>query len=136
LQILIGQMFRFGLVGILNAAVDAAVFFSTIAALKYFASAFHSDWQLIIANSASFMVAVSCSYILNSRFTFRKNQSELNLRDYFLFTASQITGFFAHTATLVMAAKYVPLPLAKLLGIGIGFVVNFTLARVIVFRKI
>jgi putative flippase GtrA len=35
----------------------------------------------------------------------------------------------------VIAAKYVPLPLAKLLGIGVGFVVNFTLARVIVFRN-
>ena len=135
LQMLIGQMFRFGLVGLVNAAVDAIVFFSTIAALKYFASASHSDWLLIIANSISFMVAVTCSYLLNSRFTFGKSHGELTVRNYFLFAASQITGFFAHTATLVMAVKYFPLPVAKLLGIGIGFIVNFTLARVIVFRK-
>jgi putative flippase GtrA len=48
---------------------------------------------------------------------------------------SQIAGFIAHTAMLVAAAKYFPLPVAKLFGIGVGFVVNFTLARVIVFRN-
>jgi putative flippase GtrA len=47
-----------------------------------------------------------------------------------------VAGFVAHTATLVIAAKYVPLPLAKLFGIGVGFVVNFTLARAFVFRNV
>jgi putative flippase GtrA len=78
---------------------------------------------------------VSVSYILNSRFTFKKRHEDLSLYAYFLFVASQVAGFVAHTATLVVAAKYVPLPLAKLFGIGVGFVVNFTLARAIVFRN-
>ena len=59
----------------------------------------------------------------------------MSLRAYFLFAASQIAGFIAHTTVLVVAAKFLPLPIAKLLGIGVGFVVNFTLARAIVFRR-
>ena len=135
MRTLIAQMFRFGLVGLVNAGVDAAVFFSAVAALRSFAPALQADWTLIVANTASWIAAVSCSYVLNSRFTFRKRHDDLSLRDYILFAASQIAGFIAHTATLVIAAKYFPLPLAKLLGIGVGFVVNFTLARVFVFRN-
>lgn len=129
------QMFRFGLVGLVNAGVDAAVFFTAVAALRALAPGFHPEWTLVMANTASFVVAVSFSYVLNSRFTFRKRPDELGFRAYLLFALSQVAGFVAHTATLVVAAKYVPLPLAKLFGIGVGFVVNFTLARVFIFRN-
>lgn len=129
------QMFRFGLVGLVNAGVDAAVFFTAVAALRAFAPGFHPELTLIFANTASFIVAVSFSYVLNSRFTFRKSHDELSFHAYLLFALSQVAGFVAHTTTLVVASNYVLLPLAKLLGIGVGFVVNFTLARVFVFRN-
>jgi putative flippase GtrA len=129
------QMFRFGLVGLANAGVDAAVFFTMVAILAALAPHLSPDWSLIAANTTSFVIAVSCSYILNSLFTFKRHHTELSVRAYLLFAASQVAGFVAHTATLVIAAKYLPLPLAKLLGIGVGFVVNFTLARTIVFRS-
>jgi len=129
------QMFRFGLVGLANAGVDAAVFFAMVAILGVFAPALSPDWTLVISNTMSFVIAVTCSYVLNSLFTFKKHHTELGFRAYLLFAASQVAGFVAHTATLVIAAKYVPLPLAKLMGIGVGFVVNFTLARMIVFRN-
>lgn len=129
------QMLRFGLVGLVNAGVDAAVFFSMVALLGTAAPNMSHEWTLIASNTASFIVAVSVSYILNSRFTFKKRHEDLGFRAYLLFAASQVAGFVAHTATLVIAAKYMPLPLAKLCGIGVGFVVNFTLARAIVFRN-
>jgi putative flippase GtrA len=129
------QMFRFGLVGLANAAVDAVVFFTMVAILDAVAPQLGPDWSLIAANTTSFTIAVTCSYILNSLFTFKKRHEELSFRGYLLFAASQVAGFVAHTVTLVVAAKYVPLPLAKLFGIGVGFVVNFTLARVFVFRN-
>jgi putative flippase GtrA len=128
-------MFRFGLVGLANAGVDAAVFFAMVAILGALVPHLGPDWLLIAANTTSFAVAVTCSYVLNSLFTFKRHHTELSLRAYLLFAASQVAGFVAHTATLVIAAKYLPLPLAKLLGIGVGFVVNFTLARTIVFRS-
>ena len=134
---LAGQMFRFGLVGLVNAGVDAAVFFTTVAILNHVASmALHPDWVLILSNTCSFVVAVTGSYVLNTRFTFAHHAGgKMSFRNYLLFAVSQIAGFIAHTAMLVAAAKYFPLPVAKLFGIGVGFVVNFTLARVIVFRN-
>jgi putative flippase GtrA len=137
LRNLAGQMFRFGLVGFVNAGVDAAVFFATVAILTHLASAaIHPDWILILSNACAWVAGVSCSYVLNSRFTFAHHAGgKMSLRGYLLFAASQFGGFLAHTAMLVTAAKYFPLPVAKLLGIGVGFVVNFTLARAIVFRN-
>jgi putative flippase GtrA len=129
------QMFRFGLVGLANAAVDAVVFFTMVAILGALVPQLGPDWSLIAANTTSFTIAVTCSYVLNSLFTFKRRHEELGFRAYLLFAASQVAGFVAHTATLVIAAKYVPLPLAKLFGIGVGFVVNFTLARAFVFRN-
>jgi putative flippase GtrA len=129
------QMFRFGLVGLFNAGVDAAVFFAMVAILGAVAPDLGPEGSLIAANTTSFVIAVTCSYVLNTLFTFRRHHTELGFRAYLLFAASQVAGFVAHTATLIVAAKYVPLPLAKLMGIGVGFVVNFTLARAIVFRS-
>ena len=51
-----------------------------------------------------------------------------------MFVATQVGGFLANTTVLLLAAPYVPLIVAKILAIGGGFVVNFTLARTIVFR--
>ncbi|HLL26981.1 MAG TPA: GtrA family protein [Xanthobacteraceae bacterium] len=136
MRVLIGQMARFGLVGVVNACVDAAVFFTVVAILTRSAAYIHPDWILIFANACAWIAGVTCSYVLNSRFTFANHSGgKMSWRDYFLFAASQFGGFLAHTAMLVAAARYFPLPIAKLLGIGVGFVVNFTLARAIVFRN-
>src|SRR5262249_51313308 len=103
------QMFRFGLVGLMNAGVDAVVFFTAIATLGLIAPALSHEWALIVANTLSFAVAVTSSYVVNSRFTFRKKHEDLNFRDYVLFVASQLGGFVANTAALVIASKYLPL---------------------------
>ncbi len=119
---LLRQMFSFGLIGFVNAGVDTAVFFS---ALRFLTD------NLIVANVCAWIVAVSCSYALNSRFTFGKR---FRLKDYLFFATTQIGGLIANTAALVLTAPLVPLIVAKVIGIGAGFVVNFSLARFFVFR--
>mgnify|MGYP001176856052 FL=1 len=119
---LLQQIFSFGLIGFVNAGVDTAVFF---AALKFLTG------NLIVANVCAWIVAVSCSYALNSRFTFGKR---FRLKDYLFFATTQIGGLIANTAALVLTAPLVPLIVAKVIGIGAGFVVNFSLARFFVFR--
>lgn len=116
-------MARFGLVGFVNAGVDAVVFFTALATVTS---------SLIVANTMSWVVAVSSSYVLNARFTFARGT--LRLADYLTFVLTQVGGFLANTIVLVAAAPYVPLIVAKIFGIGAGFVVNFSLARLIVFR--
>lgn len=119
---LLQQMFSFGLIGFVNAGVDTAVFFAALALV--------TD-NLIVANVCAWAVAVSCSYVLNSRFTFRK---PLRFKDYLFFATTQIGGLVANTTALLLTAPYVPLIVAKIIAIGFGFVVNFTLARFVVFR--
>jgi putative flippase GtrA len=122
MRALLRQIVSFGLIGFVNAAVDAAAFFLALHTV--------TD-NLIVANVCAWVVAVTCSYFLNSRFTFRKAPA---FRDYLFFAATQVSGLIANTTALVLAAPYVPLIVAKIIGIGAGFVVNFTLARFLVFR--
>jgi putative flippase GtrA len=56
------------------------------------------------------------------------------LKNYLIFAATQSGGLIANTFVLLATAPYVPLVLAKLFAIGAGFVVNFSLARGVVFR--
>ncbi|HEY7459104.1 MAG TPA: GtrA family protein [Xanthobacteraceae bacterium] len=123
---LLSQMFRFGLVGFVNAGVDAAIFFTALATVTS---------SLVIANAMAWVVAVTCSYVLNARFTFADHSARgLRGGDYLAFALTQAGGFIAHTLVLVASAPHVPLVVAKVLGIGVGFLVNFSLARTIVFR--
>jgi putative flippase GtrA len=126
LRALAGQMASFGLIGFVNAGVDAAVFFLALATVTK---------SLVVANTAAWAVAVTCSYLLNSRFTFvATSGGRYRLADYAIFVLTQVGGFLANTAILLFAAAYLPLIAAKVLAIAGGFVVNFTLARAIVFR--
>ena len=126
LRALFTQLVSFGLIGFVNAGVDTAVFFVALATVTS---------NLVVANSCAWIVAVSGSYLLNSRFTFAANSGgRFNLKAYFMFAATQVGGFLANTTILLLAAPYVPLLAAKILAIGGGFVVNFTLARTLVFR--
>ena len=123
---LLTQMVSFGLIGFVNAGVDTTVFFLALATVTS---------SLLVANSCAWVVAVSCSYLLNSRFTFAANSGgRLRLGDYLMFVATQVGGFLANTGILLLAAPYMHLLFAKVLAIGGGFLVNFTLARTIVFR--
>ncbi|MBK8007140.1 MAG: GtrA family protein [Rhizobiales bacterium] len=122
MRALLKQVFSFGLIGFVNAGVDTAMFFLALR--------FVTD-NLVVANICAWVIAVSCSYMLNSRFTFGK---PFRLKDYLFFATTQIGGLVANTTALVLTAPLVPLLVAKIIAIGFGFVVNFTLARFIVFR--
>ncbi len=126
LRALFTQLVSFGLVGFVNAGVDTAIFFLALATITS---------NLVVANSCAWVIAVSGSYLLNSRFTFAANSGgRYNVKAYFMFAATQVGGFLANTTVLLLAAPYVPLLFAKVFGIAGGFLVNFTLARTIVFR--
>lgn len=141
----------FGLVGVVNTAVDYGVFLIARAALDHAAAAqaaFASVSNLcqcgnaaaillIVANTMSWFVAVSGSYVLNSKITFAAESGrKLRWRAYFAFVVSGIAGWFANTACLLIAAEVLLLPvwLSKLLAILASFVVNFSLSHFVVFR--
>jgi putative flippase GtrA len=116
----------FGLIGILNAVIDAGVFFLTLAV---------ATSSLVAANLAAWFTAVSFSYVMNSRITFAAESGrQFRLGDYLRFVASGIVGVVANTAVLLLAAQHLSLWIAKGLAILVSFVVNFSLSHFVVFR--
>lgn len=114
-------------VGLVNTLVDLCLF---LLSLKFLTS------SLIVANVLAWSVAVTGSYVMNSFITFAAESGRrLDRRSYAAFVASQILGLLAATATLVLAAKAMPVFYAKLCAIGVSFLVNFSISHFVVFRK-
>lgn len=116
----------FGLIGFVNFAIDFAIF-----SLGYF----YLGLPIIAANVISWIVAVSNSYVLNSRITFAaESGGKLRVKDYLAFCLSQAGGLVANTATVFVASYFMPVLVGKLLAVGAGFLVNFSLSHFVVFR--
>lgn len=116
----------FAFVGVLNTAIDFSIFWT---AAKFLL------WPLVPANVLSWLVAVSFSYTMNSFVTFGPETGRvLRWRDYLTFVASGVAGMVASTATLFLLSYFAPLLAAKLVSIGVSFVVNFSLSHFVVFR--
>jgi putative flippase GtrA len=116
----------FALVGLVNTAVDAAVFFLM---LGYVTS------SLIVANVSAWLVAVTGSYVMNSFTTFAAETGrELRLKDYAGFVGSGLAAVIATTTTVVVAANFMPVWGAKGIAILVSFAVNFSITHFVVFR--
>ena len=140
----------FALVGVVNAAVNYTVFWLGLHLIKAVpALAQGLNWtaescrcvssenaEVIAANVVAWCVAVTGSYVMNSMTTFAAESGrKLTWRAYFTFAASGVLGLLADTTTLLIAKTFLPIMLAKLLAIGAGFVVNFSMSHFVVFRK-
>jgi putative flippase GtrA len=116
----------FGTIGIVNAVVDASIFFLALWLITS---------SLVAANVLAWLVAVSGSYVMNSYVTFAAESGRvLRFTDYGRFLASGIAGVVANTTTLVVAAMVMPVWAAKGLAILVSFLVNFSLSHFVVFR--
>lgn len=141
----------FGLIGIVNSVVDYSVFLLARATFDRSPAAFAAfdavaAWchcstgvtiSLIAANVLSWIVAVSGSYIMNSSITFAAESGrKLSWNAYVKFVLSGIVGWVANTATLIVAAEVLLLPVwaAKAIAVLASFVVNFSLSHFVVFR--
>jgi putative flippase GtrA len=132
----IRKAISFGLVGVVNSLIDFGIFW--LGAWKF-------GLPLVGANTLSWTVAVSCSYVMNSMFTFAvESGRRLSWRAYATFVVSGIAGLVANTLTLVIVAKLAPLVFtaasaqlaaAKICSILAAFVVNFSLSHFVVFRR-
>jgi putative flippase GtrA len=118
----------FGLVGIVNSAVDFGVF-----SFAYYYLAL----PIVAANTLAWVVAVTGSYVMNSTITFAAESGRrLALKPYFAFALSQVAGFFANTGTVwcLVELVHVPAWAAKVAAIAVSFAVNFSLSHLVVFK--
>jgi putative flippase GtrA len=139
----------FGLIGVVNAAVDASIFFlaralmmdspavvAGAAALAAGCACVAAETPIVVsANVMSWSVAVSGSYVMNTSITFAAESGRrLRWKDYLRFVASGLLGLIANTVTLVVTDDFLPIWAAKGCAILAGFVVNFGLSHFVVFR--
>jgi putative flippase GtrA len=126
----------FGLVGIINAGIDFAVFWPATHALGL---------SKVPAKVLSWMIAVSGSYVMNTLITFAaESGGKLRWRAYGAFVLSGIAGMVASVVALYVAdwalRRLVPdhdlrLAAAWVCAVGASFVVNFSLSHFVVFRR-
>ncbi len=145
------KAFAFALIGVVNTLVDYSVFLLARAALQHSPDALAAvaafadlcrcgsatTLGLVLPNVVSWTVAVSGSYILNSSITFAvESGRRLHWRAYVTFVFAGVAGLLASTATLLIAAETLSLPvwLAKAVAILASFAVNFSLSHFVVFR--
>jgi putative flippase GtrA len=118
----------FGLVGIINSAVDFGIF-----SFAYYYLAL----PIIAANTLAWVVAVTGSYVMNSTITFAAESGRrLALKPYIGFALSQVAGFLANTGTVwcLVELAHIPAWVAKVAAILVSFVVNFSLSHFVVFK--
>jgi len=117
----------FAVVGLINTAIDAAIFFFLLA---------YATPSLVVANVAAWFIANTGSYVMNSFTTFSaETGGKLSLRHYAGFVGSGIVAVTASTITVVFAAKVMPVWAAKVIAILVSFVVNFSITHLVVFRE-
>jgi putative flippase GtrA len=118
----------FGIVGLVNSAVDFAVF-----SFAYYYLAL----PIVAANSLAWVVAVTGSYVMNSTITFAAESGRrLGFKRYVGFALSQVAGFLANTATVwcLVELGHIPAWAAKVVAIAVSFAVNFSLSHFVVFK--
>ena len=116
----------FALVGLVNTAVDATVFFLLLGFVTS---------SLVIANVTAWFVANTGSYVMNSFTTFSaETGGKLRLKHYAGFVGSGIVAVTASTIAVVTAAEFMPVWGAKAIAILVSFAVNFTITHFVVFR--
>lgn len=138
----------FATIGIVNATVNYVIFWLLLRLLQgvppvatavglvgSLGGVSSGNAGIIFANVVAWAVAVSGSYVMNSLITFAAESGrKLTWRSYFIFAASGMLGLVADTTTLLISKEFLPIMLAKLVAIGVGFVVNFSMSHFVVFR--
>ena len=133
----------FAVVGLINTAVDATIFFLLLA---------YVTPSLAIANVTAWFVANVGSYVMNAYTTFSaETGGRLSLRHYAGFVGSGLVAVTASTITVELAARFLPVfapklgemklgtvtaavAIAKIIAILVSFAVNFSITHFVVFR--
>ena len=128
------KMLSFGIIGAVNGLVNYAVTVgvTTLALVPLALGA--NDVALGAAKALGWAVAVSNSYLLNTLFTFAEESGRrLGWNTYLRFVASGTLGLAVEVLSFLVAVRYLPLSIAAIVPIGLSFIANFTMTRLVVF---
>jgi len=133
-QRLVPEMTKFGVIGVINTAIDMAIYNALLSIGP------------IKASAVSMTVATTSSYLMNRYWTFARRQRSSAPREYVLFFALNLVGFVIQS-TPIAFAKYgmhfsedgtivdlLAFNIAKIVGIGMGMLFRFWSYRTFVFK--
>jgi putative flippase GtrA len=123
LPVLLSRAFRrFTVVGVINTAIDVALF-----------ALLNAPLGIVLANFLSTSAGMTFSFLVNGRFTFGARR--VALRDAVLFVAANATTMWVLQPLLIVLAHdafSAPMLVAKVGSLGVSVVVNFLLYRYVV----
>ena len=94
----------------------------------------HWGLPILASATASFLLAAVVNYLLSSRFVFC---APVSGRGFLLFASAALVGLGVNVGITYVAATYLRLlpALAKIVGVGTAFLVNYTVNAKLVFRS-
>lgn len=131
------QAIRFGMVGGVNTVVDLSV----LNLLMYLQPLGRAGWLYSVFKTMAFLVAVTNSYLLNRRFTFR-SEKQASTRQLTHYLIVSVVGLLINVGVATAVVTFIPAPalllpwwpsIAALSGIPFGLVWNFLGYRLLVF---
>lgn len=96
------QFIKFGIVGVLNTAVDLAIL-----NLLIFATDIATGWQFSVFKGISFAAAVTNSYFWNKFWTF-KDRDKIGPGEVSQFAAISVGGFLVNVGVASFVVNFVP----------------------------
>ncbi len=123
MRLLLARLARYGVTGGAAAVVDAGGFEVLLRA----------GMGVVAAGTLSFCIAAVVNYWLTSRFVFGKGKTVAGFALFFVFAVVGLTVNMGVTLAAIYWLGLIPV-LAKILGIGTAFLINFALNAGIVFR--
>jgi putative flippase GtrA len=120
----LGKLLRYAVTGGSAAVID----------LGTFALLYPAGLPLPVAATASFMLAAVENYLFTSYFVYKQ---PLSIRRFGAFLLTASIGLAVNVGMTSVVATFCGFPplIAKITGIGVAFLLNFSLNTLIVFRK-
>jgi putative flippase GtrA len=120
------RLARFGAVGVVNTLVDVGLFTLLVRLL---------DWHVVPANILSYGAGILCSFVLNSRWTFAEVRGEPGAaRRFARFIGTSLAAMGLSTVLVVVLSWMMDPLWAKAISVVVGFLANYAMARLFVFR--
>ncbi len=119
---LISKFLRYVLTGGIAAIIDVGGF----------ALLLRTGLAIPVAGATSFCAAAGVNYLLTSRFVFRRASHS---RGFAVFLGMATLGLLVNVGVTWVAAEHLPIApvIAKILGVGVAFLLNFFLNTFVVF---
>ena len=123
---LIIRPLKFGIVGVFNSTIDFSLFMFFIQVL---------GWHILPANIISYGAGVLNSFIMNKLWTFQDHRPfSLSMNPFICFVLINISSLILSSFLVWLISQHLTAAISKIISIGIVFIWNYSLTRMLVFQ--